>query len=146
MAGEMTIKNAQLWVLHGNDRKGMLADALAPLAAAGANLRIVMAYRHPGQPDRAAVEVFPIESAAEAAARKAGFEPSKTPCLLVEGEDRKGLGAEMSRAISEAGVSMAFLMAETVGRRFSAAIGFASAEDAAAASKKIEALRKPAKK
>ena len=120
MAG-MTVKNVQLWILHGADRKGLLADALEPLAAAGANLRVVMGYRYPAELDRAAVEVFPIEPAAEAAARKAGFQPSETPCLLVEGDDRKGLGAEISRALADAGINMGFLVAETIGKKFSAA-------------------------
>jgi hypothetical protein len=144
MAGELTVKNVQLWILHGADRKGMLADALEPLVEAGANLRVVMAYRYPGELDRAAVEVFPIDgSTQEAAARKAGFEPSDTPCLLVEGEDRKGLGAQMARTLADAGISMAFHVALTNGRKFSAAVGFVTEGDAATATKKIEALRRP---
>jgi len=82
MADDMTVKNVQLWSLHGANRKGLLADVLEPLAAAGANLRVVMGYRHPGEHERATVEVFPVEGgAAEAAARKAGFAPSETACL-----------------------------------------------------------------
>src|ERR671934_1330446 len=146
MAAGMTVKNVQLWILHGADRKGLLADALEPLAAAGANLRVVMGYRYPAELDRAAVEVFPIDPAAEAAARKAGFQPSETPCLLVEGDDRKGLGAEISRALANAGINMGFLVAETIGKRFSAAIGLASGQDAAAAAKAIESIRPPAAK
>src|SRR5256712_7555848 len=125
MADDMTVKNVQLWSLHRANRKGMLADVLEPLAAAGANLRVVMGYRHTGELERATVEVFPVEGAAvEAVARKAGFAPSETACILVEGTDRKGLGAQISRSLSDAGISMAFLMEETVGRRFSAVIGF----------------------
>src|SRR3989449_6553843 len=147
MADDMTVKNVQLWSLHGANRKGMLADVLEPLAAAGANLRVVMGYRHPGELERATVEVFPVEGAAgEAAARKAGFAPSETACLLVEGTDRKGLGAQISRSLSDAGISMAFLMEETVGRKFSAVIGVASPEDAATAAKTIPGLPPSARK
>src|SRR2546428_8713673 len=92
MADDMTVKNVQLWSLHRANRKGMLADVLEPLAAAGANLRVVMGYRHTGELERATVEVFPVEGAAvEAVARKAGFAPSETDCFLVVGKDRKGL-------------------------------------------------------
>jgi predicted amino acid-binding ACT domain protein len=147
MAVELSVKSVQLWILHGADRKGMLADALEPLVEAGANLQIVMGYRFPGELDRAAVEVFPIDGPTqEATARKLGFELSDTPCLRVDGDDRKGLGAEMSRALSEAGISMAFLVAQTVGRKFTAVIGFLTEEDAAKAAKIIPSLRKPAKK
>src|SRR5262249_45822149 len=108
MAGELTVKPVRLWILIGADRKGMLAEALEPLVQSGANLQIVMGYRYPGEHDRAAVEVFPIEGATqEAAARKAGFDKSDTPCLEVDGEDRKGLGAQMARALADAGISMA---------------------------------------
>src|SRR5438445_9510624 len=147
MAEDITVKNVRLLSLHGANRKGRLAEVLEPLAAAGANLRVVMGYRHPGEHERATVEVFPVEgAAAEAAARKAGFAPSETACLLVEGTDRKGLGAQISRALSDAGISMAFLMEEAVGRKFSAVIGFASREDAATAAKTIEGLPLPARK
>ncbi len=141
MAIKLTVKQVKLWVFHGGDRKGLLADALEPLAAAGVHLQVVMAYRFPTELDRAAIEVFPIEGpTAEAEARRFGFVQSDTPCLLVEGDDRRGLGARISRAISDAKVSMAFLMAQVVGKKFSAAIGFASDEDAATATKAIQAL------
>jgi len=141
MAMKMTVKQVKLWVFHGGDRKGLLADALEPLAAAGVHLQIVMAYRFPTELDRAAIEVFPIDGpTADAEARRIGFAVSDTPCLLVEGEDRRGLAARISRAISDAKVSMAFMMAQTVGKKFSAAIGFASEEDAAAGIKAINAL------
>src|SRR5712664_74793 len=147
MAAGLTVKTVQLWILIGADRKGMLADALEPLVEAGANLQIVMGYRYPGELDRAAVEVFPVDGPTqEAAARKAGFELSDTPCLRVDGEDRKGLGAQMTRALADAGISMAFLVAQTVVKKFTAVIGFLTEEDAGKASKIITSLGKPAKK
>src|SRR6266478_3703232 len=147
MAVELSVKSVQLWILHGADRKGMLADALEPLVEAGANLQIVMGYRFPGELDRAAVEVFPVDGPTqEAAARRLGFELSDTPCLRVDGEDRKGLGAQMTRALADAGISMAFLMAQTVGKKFSAVIGFLTEDDTGKASKIITSLGKPAKK
>ena len=147
MAVELSVKPVQIWILHGADRKGMLADALAPLVEAGANLQIVMGYRYPGELDRAAVEVFPIDGPTqEAAARKLGFELSDTPCLRVDGEDRKGLGAQMTRALADAGISMAFLVAQTVVKKFTAVIGFLTEDDAGKASKIITSLAKPSKK
>ena len=141
MAFKMTVKQVKLWVLHDRDRKGLLADALEPLAAAGVHLQVVMAYRFPAELDRCAIEVFPIDGpTAEAEARRMGFKVSDTPCLIVEGEDRRGLGARIARAVSDAKVSMAFQMAQVVGKKFSAAIGFASDEDAAAATKAIQQL------
>src|SRR5438552_17377861 len=103
MAEDITVKNVQLWSLHGANRKGLLAEVLEPLAAAGADLRVVLGYRHPGEHARATVEVFPVEgAAAEAAARKAGFAPSDAACRLAGGTDRRGLGAQLARALSDA--------------------------------------------
>jgi len=48
----------------------------------------------------------------------------------------------MARALSDAGVSMAFCVAQTVGRKFTAVIGFLTEEDAAKATKIILELRK----
>jgi hypothetical protein len=143
----ITVKSVKLWALHGPDKTGFLADALEPLASAGANLRVVMAYCNPGQPDRAAIEVFPVSGKkAEAAARAAGLSPSDTACLLVEGDDRPGLGAALGRAIAQAGVSMSFLIAETVGRKFSAVMGFRSQADAATAAKVAKSAARPARR
>src|SRR5437879_11801186 len=112
MALTLTVKQVKLWVYHGGDRKGLLADALEPLAAAGVHLQVVMAYRFPTELDRAAIEVFPIDGpTAEAEARRIGFVESDTPCLLVEGDDRRGLGARRARAIPPGKVSLAFTTA-----------------------------------
>jgi len=139
----MSVKSAKLWVLDANDRTGLLADTLGPLASAGASLRVVMAYRHPGQTERAAVEVYPIQGKkAEAAAQAAGMQPSQMACLLVEGDDRPGMGAQLSRAIASSGLSMTFLMAQVIGRKFSAAVGFSSEQDAEAAAKAIKSAGK----
>jgi len=65
-------------------------DALEPLVQAGANLQIVMGYRYPGELDRRR-RGLPVDGPTqEAAARKAGSSCSDTPCLRVDGEDRKG--------------------------------------------------------
>ncbi len=64
----------------------------------------------------------------------------------MDGDDRKGLGAQMTRALADAGISMAFLVAQTVGKKFSAVIGFLTEDDTGKASKIITSLGKPAKK
>ena|SRR2546425_1111733 len=77
MALKLTVKQVKLWVFHGGDRKGMLADALEPLAAAGVHFQIVMAYRFPTELDRCAIEVFPIDGPTAEGRRRAG---SVSPC------------------------------------------------------------------
>jgi hypothetical protein len=138
----LSVKRITLWRADVDNRPGILADALAPLAAAGAGLRLVMGYRFPQTPERSAIEVFPVSGRrATAAAREAGLAASDIPCLLVEGDDRPGLGAAMARALADAGINIAFVMAQVIGRRFTAALGFPDEE---AAKRATGILRKAA--
>jgi hypothetical protein len=139
----LSVKKATLWRKEVGNAPGVLADVLSPLAQAGANLRVVMGYALPGDPSRAVIEVFPITGKkATAAATANGLAASTIACLLVEGDDRPGLGARMARAIADHGVNISFLIAETVGRKFSAVFGF---ENAAAADVAAKAIKQAAK-
>jgi hypothetical protein len=143
----LTVKKVTLWRAEVAHQAGKLAEILEPLAKAGANLRVVMGYAFPSSPGGAAIEVFPISGKkVTAAATAVGLSASPIACLLVEGDDRPGLGAEMARAIGKAGFNISFLMTETVGKKFSALFGFESDADAAVASKAIKAVGKPAAK
>jgi hypothetical protein len=126
----MTMKRITLWRSEIANRPGALAGALSALAKAGANLKVVMAYRFPGDESRGAVELYPVTGRrATAAARAAGLADSGIPTLLVEGDDRPGGGSAMTRAIGEAGINLAFFVAQVVGRRYTAVIGFDSEAD-----------------
>jgi len=141
----VTVKKVTLWRTEVANQPGVLAGVLEPLAGAGTNLRLVMGYAM-GDSGRAAIEVSPVSGKkATAAARAAGLAASPTACLLVEGDDRPGLGSAMARSIAAAGVNIHFLMAESVGRKFSAIFGFHSDADAAHATKAIKAAAKARK-
>jgi len=53
-------KKIALWRKEVEDRPGSLASGLASLAAAGADLQVVMAYRYPGEENKAAIELYPV--------------------------------------------------------------------------------------
>ena len=102
-----------------------------------------MGYRFPEHRERAAIEVYPVAGRrATAAAQAAGLAPSDLVCLLIQGDDRPGLGARISRALADGGVNVAFVIAQVVGRRFSAVIGFADAAAANAATPLVKAASK----
>jgi hypothetical protein len=102
------------------------------MAEAGADLQVVMGYRIPGQESSAVIELFPVAGKkAGAAAAGAGLAASDIPTLLVEGDNRPGLGEEFARALAEAGVNIGFLVAQVMGRRYSAVWGFESEADLA---------------
>jgi hypothetical protein len=142
----VSVKQITLWRTEIANRPGALAGALGPLAEAGAALKVVMGYRLPGEENRAAIEVFPVSGKKVInAARSVGLADSGIPTLLVDGDDRPGLGAAIARDIAVAGINMIFLMAQVVGRRYSAIIGFDSEADAKRAAPLIKRAR-PAKK
>lgn len=135
----LTVKRITLWRREVENQPGMLAGTLEPLAAAGSDLRLVLGYRFPEATGRAAVEVFPVTGKrAIAAARAAGLEPFESvACLLIEGDNRPGLGAAVGRALADAGLNIAFLVAQVIGRRYTAVVGFTEEADAAMAAKVI---------
>jgi hypothetical protein len=125
-------KKIALWRKEVDNRSGMLANALAPLAGAGTDIQVVLAYRYPGHESKAAIELYPVTGKKSAtAAKEAGFSASDIPALLVEGDNRAGLGYATSQAIANAGISLDFLVAQVIGRKFSAVFGFESDADAA---------------
>ncbi len=135
----VTVKNISLWRREVENQVGTLAHTLEPVTKAKANLRVLMGYRYPGEGTKAAIELYPIAGKkVTAAASEAGLSASSIPTLLVEGEDRPGLGFAIAQAMSGAGINMTFFVAQAVGRRFSAVLGFESETDAKTATTLIK--------
>ena len=127
----LTIRKVTLWRRDLDNQPGALAAVLEPLAAAGADLQVAMGYRIPGQESRAVVELAPVMGRrAAAAAETAGLAPSPIPTVVVEGDDAPSVGLAQSRALGAAGINIAFLIAQSLGRRYSAVFGFETQADA----------------
>jgi hypothetical protein len=119
----VTVKKAILWRREVDNQPGMLANTLHPLSEAGADLQVVMAYRYPGGQNKAAIELHPVSGKKPvAAAQSAGLVPSSISTLLVGGDNRPGLGYAIAKAIGDAGINVSFVMAQVVGRRYSALV------------------------
>jgi hypothetical protein len=133
------VKRITLWRKELENRAGTLAETLEPVARAGADLQVVMGYCYPGDRTKAAVEVFPIAGKkSTAAAQGAGLAAAGIPALHVEGDNRAGVGSSITRALADAGLNLDFLMAQVVGRKFSAVFGFENDTDADKASALIK--------
>ena len=121
----VVVKNISLWRREVENQVGTLAQTLDPITKAGANLHVLMGYRYPGDGTKAAVELYPVAGKkATAAASEAGLSASSIPTLLVEGDDRPGLGLAIAQAIAGAGVNLTFFVAQSIGKKFSAVLGF----------------------
>jgi hypothetical protein len=98
-----------------------------------------MGYRYPGQEQKAAIELYPVagKKMIEAAQAK-GLSGSAIPALLVEGDNKAGLGHAIAQSIAEAGINLTFLVAQVLGRKYSAVIGFETEDDSKKASARIK--------
>ena len=136
----VAIKKVTLWRTEVENKPGALRSVLAPLAEVGADLQVVMGYRHPGGKHKATIEVAPVLGRkSTAAANKAGLAASAIPAPLVQGDNRPGLGHAIAEAIAEARINLAFFVAQVIDAQFSAVLGFpseAAAKRVAARSRK----------
>jgi len=125
----------EVWTGTIDDRAGGAADVLEKLASAKVNLEMVFARRTPEQPGRGLMIVGPIKGKkAEQAALAAGLAKSGVMHgLRVEGGDKPGLGAKITRALGNAGISFRGLTAHAIGKKFVCNIALDNAEDAARA-------------
>jgi len=127
----VTVKEITLWRREIENRPGMLAQVLEPLAGAAADLKVLMAYRFPGNETRGAVELFPVSGRKAIAAAQAGglTRADEIPAVLVEGANRPGAGFQTTNAIAAAGINLAFVVAQVIGSKFSAVYGFDNEAD-----------------
>jgi hypothetical protein len=125
------VKSISLWRKEAENKTGLLAETLEPLAKAGADLSVVMGYRLPGNEAKAAIEIYPVSGRKmTAAATGVGLTDAAIPTILVEGDNKPGLAHKIAQTVADAGVDLSFFVAQGIGRRYSAVIGFANAADA----------------
>jgi predicted amino acid-binding ACT domain protein len=137
------VSRHEVWSVIIDDRAGAVADKLEALAKAGANLDLVFARRRPEQPGSGLLIAGPIKGAkVTRAAQEAGFAKADNMFgVKVEGGDKPGLGAKITRAVAQAGVSFRGISAHAIGTKFVSNLVVDSDEDAgkvAAALKKIK--------
>ena len=132
---KLNVSRTDTWATVIDDRPGGLAVKLAALAAAGANLELIIARRAPEQRDSGVVFVTPLKGAKQIkAAEAAGFQKTESlHSLRVEGADQPGMGAKLTQALAEAGVNLRGLSAAALGKRYVSHLALDTAKDAAKA-------------
>lgn len=124
------ITRVTLWRTDVENKPGMLAATLEPLAHARTDLKVVIARTQRRNTKRATIEIYPGSGRkAKVAARAAGFSASPTPVLRVEGKNRPGLAYAIANTIAWAGINLNFFTAEVAGPRYSALLGFRTDQD-----------------
>jgi hypothetical protein len=127
------IKKVEVWAGDILNRPGTLARVLEALTNAGAQLEFLIARRASSRTSR--VFLAPLKSARQKrAAVDVGLVPaSGMHALRIEGPDRKGLGAEMTRAVAARGINLRGASVAAIGRRLVAYLALSSEDDATSA-------------
>ena len=136
----LKVSKAEVWTTTIEDRTGGAADKIEPLTRAGANFEFVFARRMPEQPGRGLCMVAPVKGKkVVAAATATGFTRAlDITALRVEGSNKAGSAARMTRALADAGVSFRGLSAAAVGTKFVGYVAFDNAADAERAAKVLK--------
>ena len=136
----LKVKRVDTWAASMADKPGGLAPKLTALSKAGFNLEFVIARRAPDRPGTGVVFITPVAGAKQVkAAKLSGFMPTKSlHTVRVEGPDRKGEGARITRALAAAGINLRGLSAAAIGRKF---VSHIALDTAAAASKAVRVLK-----
>lgn len=126
------IKKVEVWAGEIEDRPGGVAEKLAALSSAGANFEFLISRRAADKPGTGVLFFTPIRgSKQKSAAQAAGFGTTDSlHSVRVEGPDRAGLGAKMTRALADAGINLRGVSAAALGRRAVTYFAFDSAVDA----------------
>lgn len=137
---ETIAERVDVWAASITDEPGGLAGVLAGLKDAGADLQFVLARRAADRPGTGVVFVTPLRGDAEvSAAAGLGFNvTSSVHCVRVEGDNRPGIGAQLTQKLADAGINLRGLSAAVIGTTYVAYIGVDSAADAAKAMGVIE--------
>jgi hypothetical protein len=128
----LTVQRVDVWAVSIEDQPGGLAEKLAPLAEAGADLEFVIARRAPDKPGTGVVFVTPLQGDAQTeAAAKAGFAVAESlHSVRVEGDNAPGIGAQLTKQLADAGINLRGLSAAVIGGRFIMYLALDTADDA----------------
>jgi hypothetical protein len=139
---KLSVSRTDTWGSVIDDRPGGLADKLAALAAAGANLELIVARRAPEQRGSGVVFVTPLKGVRQIkAAEAAGFQKAESlHSLRVEGLDKPGMGAKLTQALAEAGINLRGLSGAALGKRYISHLALDTAKDAAKATAVLRKL------
>ena len=139
---KLKVTTVDVWAASLEDRAGSLAEKLAALTTAGSNLELVIARRAPEQPGKGVVFVTPLNGAKQLkAAEAAGFlRTGSLHSVRIEGADKPGLGARVTRALAEAGISLRGLSAAAIGTKFVCYLALDTPEDAEKATNTLKKL------
>jgi hypothetical protein len=126
------LDRVHVWSCEVSDKPGGVANKLAELANAGANLEYVGSRRLPDKPGAGILFIAPVSGSDQIqAAKSVGLHEVNNPVIIrVEGDDESGLAHRLTHEWALAGISFQGLTMSVVGRKFVGYAAFDSSEDA----------------
>lgn len=137
----LIVEREDVWVASMEDKPGALANRLAALADAGADLDFIIARRAPDKPGTGLLFVTPLRGDAEvSAAAEMGFRiTSRLHSVRVDGENQKGIAAKITEKVGAAGINLRGFSGAVIGTRF---VMHLSVDTKEAADKMIKILQR----
>lgn len=136
---DLLVERVEVWAAAIQDRPGGLAEVLATLRDAGADLQSIIARRAPEEAGKGVVFVTPLQNDREIrAAAQVGFNVTRIlHAIRVMGANRPGIAAELTQKLAGGGINLRGFSASVIGTQFVAYVAVDSLEDA---NKAIEIL------
>ena len=144
----MAYKNSkvEVWVGDILNRPGMLARVLESLSNAGAKLEFMIARRVADSTSRVFLAPIKGKKQKQAASEMGLVIAGGLHALRIEGPDRPGLGADLTRAVADQGLNLRGASAAALGKKCVFYLAFEREEDLEAASKIVRKAVKKKKK
>ena len=138
----LNVTRVDVWAANIDDRPGGLAEKLAAVAEAGAQLEFVISRRASDKPGTGVVFLTPLKGAAQIrAAKKVGLAKTKSlHSVRIEGPDKPGLGAQMTQSLADAGINLRGLSAAAIGKRCVVHLALDNSADATKAARILKRL------
>jgi hypothetical protein len=129
------LSKADVWAVDVMNRPGMLARVLESLRNAGAELEFMIARKAADTTSR--VFLSPVKGKKQkAAAAEVGLVPATgMHCLRIEGPDKAGIGADITRAVADHDANLRGASAAAIGKKMVMHLAFESEADMDAAKK-----------
>jgi len=137
----LLVERVDVWAATIQDKPGGLAEVLATLRDAGADLQFIIARRAPDQPGKGVVFVTPLQNDREIrAATQVGFNVTRIlHSVRAMGADRPGVAAELTRKLADASINLRGFSASVIGTQF---VAYAAVDSLNDANKVMEVLAK----
>jgi hypothetical protein len=114
---DLLVERVDVWAATIQDRPGGLAEALATLREAGADLQSIIVRRVLEEPGKGVVFVTPLQGDREIrAAGQVGFNVTHSlHSVRVMGRDRPGVAAELTQKLADGEINLRGFSAAVIG-------------------------------